>query len=58
MVPIQNDCIALYKHRDAGTRKGPGGQTFLKGTDKILIMLQPNYAKRSYLKFQTHLEFS
>ena len=27
--------------RDAGTRKGgPGGQTLLKGTDKILIMLK------------------
>ena len=28
-------------NRDAGTRKGPeGGQTLLKGTDKILIMLK------------------
>ena len=26
--------------RDAGTRKGPGGQNLLKGTDKILIMLK------------------
>ena len=26
--------------RDAGTRKGPGGQTLLKGIDKILIMLK------------------
>ena len=26
--------------RDAGTRKGPGGQTLLKGTDKILNMLK------------------
>ena len=26
--------------RDAGTRKGPGGQTLLKGTDKILSMLK------------------
>ena len=26
--------------RDAGTRKGPGGQTLLKGTDKILIILK------------------
>ena len=32
----------VRKHflRDAGTRKGPGGQTLLKGTDKILIMLK------------------
>ena len=22
------------------------------------VMLQPNYAKRSYFKFQTHLEYS
>ena len=26
--------------RDAGTRKEPGGQNLLKGTDKILIMLK------------------
>ena len=26
--------------RDAGARKGPGGQTLLKGTNKILIMLE------------------
>ena len=26
--------------RDAGTRKGPGGQTLLKGTEKFLIMLK------------------
>ena len=26
--------------RDAGTREGQGGQTLLKGTDKILIMLK------------------
>ena len=36
-------CCSMFsflKHRDAGTRKGPGGQTLLKGTDKILIMLK------------------
>ena len=37
-------CVTLtsnkIKYRDAGTRKGPGGQTLLKGTDKILIMLK------------------
>ena len=31
---------AIAHARDAGTRKGPGGQTLLKGTDKILIMLK------------------
>ena len=30
--------------RDAGTRKGPGGQTLLKGTEKILIMLKGSVA--------------
>ena len=29
-----------FASRDAGTRKGPGGQNLLKGTDKILIMLK------------------
>ena len=32
--------LKLGAPRDAGTRKGPGGQTLLKGTDKILIMLK------------------
>ena len=32
--------ILTYRGRDAGTRKGPGGQTLLKGTDKISIMLK------------------
>ena len=29
-----------------------------QGCKKSLLPLQPNYAKRSYFKFQTHLEFS
>ena len=33
-------CTLIALGRDAGTRKGPGGQTLLKGTDKILIMLK------------------
>ena len=38
-----NDLYIIYIariSRDAGTRKGPGGQTLLKGTNKILIMLK------------------
>ena len=30
----------IYVNRDAKTRKGPGGQTLLNDTDKILIMLK------------------
>ena len=38
---LQAQChLPLVRCRDAGTRKGPGGQTLLKGTDKILIMLK------------------
>ena len=36
----QNKFLHKTSHRDAGTRKGPGGQNLLKGTDKILIMLK------------------
>ena len=35
-----HDLKSVNLHRDARTRKGPGGQTLLKGTDKILIMLK------------------
>ena len=40
-------------HRDAGTRKGPGGQTLLKGTDKILTI----YVKIHARKFKGSVAF-
>ena len=39
--------------RDAGTRKGPGGQTLLKGTEKILTM----YVKIHARKFKGSVAF-
>ena len=33
-------CKTFIQNRGVGTRKGPGGQTLLKGTDKILTMLK------------------
>ena len=32
--------VLIITRRDAGTRKGPEGQTLLKGIDKILTMLK------------------
>ena len=39
-VPCAVCHVTTRASRDAGTRKGPGGQTLLKGTDKILTMLK------------------